>query len=47
MRQPMHETLYETADVEDTLSDSVCRRHSMEQQIQETLFETADAGNTL
>ena len=56
MRQEMQETLYQTADAGDTLSDSGCRRHSMRQEMQETLhgtadagelYETADAGDTL
>ena len=47
MRQPMQETLYETADAEDTLTDRGCRRHSIGQLMQETLYQTGDAGDTL
>ena len=47
----MQETLYQTADAEETLSDSGCRRLSIRQrmhevirqQMQETLYQTADA----
>ena len=56
MRQRMHETFYGTADAGDTLSDSICRRHSKNQEMprnsmgqlmQETLYQTGDAGDTL
>ena len=46
MRQEMQETLYETADAGDTLSDR-CRWHSMRQRMHETLYGTAVAGDTL
>ena len=39
----MHETLYQTADAGDTLSDRGCRSLSLRQRIQETLYQTADA----
>ena len=41
MGQRMQETLYDTADSEDTLLDRRCRRYSMGQQMQETLYETS------
>ena len=47
MRQRMLETLYETGDAGDTLSDRRCRRHSLGQRMPETLYETGDAGDTL
>ena len=47
IRQLMQETLYGTADAEDTLSDRRCRRHSKEQRMQKTLCQTGDAGDTL
>ena len=47
MGQRMQETLYQTGDAVDTLSDSGFRRHSMGQQMQETLYQTGDAGDTL
>ena len=40
----MQETLYQTADAGDSLSDSGCRRHSIRQQMHESLHQTADAG---
>ena len=43
----MHETLYQTADAEDTLSDSGFRRHSITKRMQESLYLTADAGVSL
>ena len=52
----MQETLYQTADAGDTLSeadaevslsDSGCRRHSIRQRMQETLYQPADAGVSL
>ena len=43
----MQETLYQTADAGDTLSDSGCRRLSIRQRMQETLYQAADAGDTL
>ena len=43
----MQETLYQTADAQDSLSDSGCRRHSIRQRMQETLYPTADADVTL
>ena len=46
MGQPMKETLFETADAGDTLSDSRCRKHSIRQRMQETLYGTGDAEDT-
>ena len=43
----MQETLYQTADAGDSLSDSGCRRHSIRHRLQEYLFQTADAGDSL
>ena len=52
----MQETLYQTADAGDTLSDSGCKRLSMRHRLQkyhlqkanaETLYQTADAGDSL
>ena len=52
----MQETLYQTADTGDSLSDSGCIRHSIRQRMQrlsirqrmqETLYQTADAGVSL
>ena len=43
IRQRMQETLYQTADAGDSLSDSGCRRLSIRQRMQETLYQTADA----
>ena len=43
----MQETLYQTADAEDTLSDSGCRSLSIRQLMQETLYQTVDAGDSL
>ena len=43
----MQESLNQTADAEDTLSDSGCRSLSTRQQMQKTLYQTADAGDTL
>ena len=40
----MQETLYQTADAGDSLSDSGCRSLSIRERMQETLFQTADAG---
>ena len=40
----MQETLYQTADEDDTLSASGCRSLSIRQRMQETLNHTADAG---
>ena len=39
----MQETLYETADAEDSLSDIGCMRHSIRQRMQETLYQAANA----
>ena len=39
----MQETLFQTPDAEDSLSDSGCRRHSIRQRMQESLYQTADA----
>ena len=38
----MQETLYQTADAGDSLSDSGCRKLSIRQQMQETLYQTAN-----
>ena len=43
----MQESLYQTADAGDTLSDSGCTRVSIRQRMQETLYHTADTGDTL
>ena len=52
----MQESLYQTADAGDTLSDSVCRSLHIRQRMQETLYQpamqeflhqTVDAGETL
>ena len=43
----MQESIYQTADAGDTLSDSGCRRFYIRQQMQETLYQTADAGDSL
>ena len=43
----MQETLYQTADAGNTLSDSGCRSLSVIQWMHETLYQTADAGDTL
>ena len=40
----MKETIYQTADAGDTLSDSGFRRHSIRQRMRETLYQPADAG---
>ena len=40
----MQESLYQTANVGDTLSDSRCRRLTIRQRMQETLYHAADAG---
>ena len=37
----MQESLDQTADAGDTLSDSGCRRHSIRKRMQETLYQTA------
>ena len=42
----MQETLYQTADAGNTLSDSGCRSLSIRQRMQETLYQTADAGDS-
>ena len=39
----MQETIYQTADAEDSLSDSGCRRLSIRQRMVGTLYQTADA----
>ena len=39
----MQESIYQTADAGDTLSDSGCRSLSIRQRMQETLYQTADA----
>ena len=38
----MQETLYQTADAGDTLSDNGCRSLSIRQRMQEYLYQTAD-----
>ena len=43
----MQETLYQTADAADSLSDSGCRRLSTRQRMQETLHQTADAVDSI
>ena len=43
----MQETLYQTADAGDSVSDSGCRSLSIRQRMQESLYQTADAGDTL
>ena len=43
----MKETLYQTADAGDTLSDSGCRSFSFRQRMQKSLYQTADAGDIL
>ena len=40
----MQESLYQTADAGDTLSDSRCRSLSIRQRLQESLNQTEDAG---
>ena len=39
----MQETLYQTADAGDTLSDSGCMSLSIRQRMQESLYQTANA----
>ena len=46
IRQRMQETLYQTADAGDTLSDSGCRSLSIRQRMQVSLYQTADAGDS-
>ena len=41
----MQESLYQTVDAADSLSDSGCRRFSIRQRMQETLYQTVDAGD--
>ena len=43
----MKESLYQTADAGETLSESGCRSLSIRQQMQESLYQTADKGDTL
>ena len=43
----MQETIYQTADAEVSLLESICRRHSIRQRMQKSLYQTADAGDTL
>ena len=43
----MQESLYQTADAGDTLSDSGCKSLSIRQRMQETLNQTADVGVSL
>ena len=39
----MQETLYQTTDEGDSISDSGCRSLYIRQRVQETLYQTADA----
>ena len=43
----MQESLNQTADAGETLSDSGCRSLSIRQWMQETIYQTKDAGDTL
>ena len=43
----MQETLYQTADAGDSLSDSGCRSLSIRQRMQEFLYKTGDAKASL
>ena len=43
----MQESLHQTTDAGDTLSDSGCRTPSIRQRMHETLYQTADAGDSL
>ena len=43
----MQSSLNQTADTEDSLKDSGCRRLSIRQRMQETFYQTAEAGDTL
>ena len=47
MRQWMQETLYETADAGDILSDRGCRSPSILHRMKDSLLQTADAPVTL
>ena len=47
IRQWMQETLYQTVDAGDSLSDSGCRRLSIRYWMHETLLQTAEAGDLL
>ena len=47
MRHRMQETLYQTADAGDTLSDSGCMSLSIRQRMQESLYQTANAVDSL
>ena len=38
------ESLHQTVDAGDTLSDSICKRHSIRQRMQETPYQTSDKG---
>ena len=40
----MQASLNQTADAEDSLKDSGCRKPSIRQRMQESLYQTADAG---
>ena len=44
--QTYDESLHETSDAGDSLSDSGCRRLSIRHMMQETLYQTADAGDS-
>ena len=43
----MQETLYQTGDAGDSVSDSGCRRLSNRKRMQESLLQTGDAGDSL
>ena len=43
----MQESLYQTADAGDSLSDSGCRSLSIRHRMQETPYQTANAGDSL
>ena len=43
----MQESLYQTADAGDSLSDSGCSSLSFRKRMQDTLLQTADAGDSL
>ena len=43
IRLGMQESLYQTVDAREIISDSGCRRLYIRQQMQEPLYQTADA----
>ena len=47
MRRMMQESLYETVDAGDTISDRKCRIHSITQQMQDSVYKTVDAALSL